>query len=228
MSSLTHFPLEPGCEDYSFLDQTVADFERGLDSIHTDSIKTPEFDRSLDEPDAITSPVPSVLLHLVRTISDNCKLQLAPSIRSYKLWCQARALLAPVPLITKMLASKFICYFSTHPEAFEFWSCTPPDNITLTPANRKADQSPSECETGIGAAAHGTLNMEQLISHLRVALVDPISSLPDSDRGGIPVSEVCELHIKIHDILDNAVSKSVGNSTHILTHVLLFCLQAVS
>ena len=27
VSSLTHFPLEPGCEDYAFLDQAVADFE---------------------------------------------------------------------------------------------------------------------------------------------------------------------------------------------------------
>ena len=38
VSSLTHFPLEPGCEDYSFLDQAVANFELGLDSIITDSI----------------------------------------------------------------------------------------------------------------------------------------------------------------------------------------------
>ena len=38
MSSLTHFSLEPGCEDYSFLDQAVADFEQGLDSILTASI----------------------------------------------------------------------------------------------------------------------------------------------------------------------------------------------
>ena len=29
VSSLTHFPLEPGCENYSFLDQAVADFEQG-------------------------------------------------------------------------------------------------------------------------------------------------------------------------------------------------------
>ena len=36
VSSLTHFPLEPGCDDYSFLDQGVADFEQGLDSILTD------------------------------------------------------------------------------------------------------------------------------------------------------------------------------------------------
>ena len=38
VSSLTHFPLESGCEDYAFLDQAVADFEQGLDSIVTDSL----------------------------------------------------------------------------------------------------------------------------------------------------------------------------------------------
>ena len=55
VSSLTHFPLEPGCQDYAFLDQAVADFEQGLDSILTDSLKTPELDTSLEKPDAITS-----------------------------------------------------------------------------------------------------------------------------------------------------------------------------
>ena len=38
VSSLTHLPLEPGCEDYSFLDQAAAAFEQGLDSFLTDSI----------------------------------------------------------------------------------------------------------------------------------------------------------------------------------------------
>ena len=52
VSSLTHFPLEPGCEDYAFLDQAVADFEQGLDSILTDSLETLELDTSLEEPDA--------------------------------------------------------------------------------------------------------------------------------------------------------------------------------
>ena len=55
VSSLTHSPLQPGCEDYAFLDQAVADFERGLDSILTDSLEIPELDTSLDEPDAVTS-----------------------------------------------------------------------------------------------------------------------------------------------------------------------------
>ena len=43
----------------------------------------------------------------------------------------------------------------------------------------------------IGTAAHATLDTQQLISHLRVALVDPISFLPDSEGEVTPVSEVC-------------------------------------
>ena len=101
VSSLTHFPLEPGCEDYGFLDQAVAHFNQGLDSILTDSLETPVLDTSLEEPDAITSSVSSGFLCLVSTLSDNSKLQLAPSISTpHKLWCQARALLAPVSLAT--------------------------------------------------------------------------------------------------------------------------------
>ena len=167
VSSLTHFPLEPGCEDYSFLDLAVNDFEQGLDSILTDSLETPELDTSLDEPDAITSSIPFGFLHLVSTLSDTSKPQLAPSIRSHKLWCQARDLLAPVPLATKMSTSKLICYFSNHPAAFRFQSLTPPDNITLSSANRKADQSLSDFQTGVGAVAHATLDTEQLISQLK-------------------------------------------------------------
>ena len=102
VSSLTHFPLELGCEDYSFLDQAVADFEKGLDSILINSLETPELDTSLDEHDAITSPDFSGYPCLVSYLSDNSKPQLAPSIRSCKYWCQARALLAPMPLATKM------------------------------------------------------------------------------------------------------------------------------
>ena len=112
MSLLTYSPLEPGCEDYSFLDWTVADFEQGLDSIFTNSLKTPELDTFLDEPDAVTSSVSSGFLHSVSTLSDNSKLQFAPSIRSHKLWCQARDLLAPVSLATKMAASKFIIFLA--------------------------------------------------------------------------------------------------------------------
>ena len=164
-------------------------------------------DASLDEPDAIPSSVSSGFPHLVSTLSDNSKVQLGPSIRSCKLWCQARALLAPVPLATKMSASKLIHYFSSHPAAFGFQSSTPLDNITLTSANRKADQSLSDLHTGVGAASHATLDTEQLISHLRVALLDTLSSLPDSEGGIIPASEVCELLLKVHNILDSAVPK---------------------
>ena len=139
--SLTHFPLEPGCEDYAFLDQVVADFEQGLDSTLIVSPETPELDTSLDKPDVITSSVSSGFLHSVSTLSDNSKLQLAPSIENHKLWCQARTLLAPVSLATKISASKLIHYFSSYPAAFGFWASTSPSNIPLNSANRKADQS---------------------------------------------------------------------------------------
>ena len=39
VSSLTHFTLELGCENYSFLDQAVADFEQSLDSISPISLR---------------------------------------------------------------------------------------------------------------------------------------------------------------------------------------------
>ena len=114
VSSLTHFPLEPGCEDYAFLDQAIADFEQGLDTILTDSFETPELDTSLDEPDIITSSV-YFWVSPLSTLSNNSMLQLAPSIHTHKLWCQASTLLAPVSLATKMSASKLIHYFSSHP-----------------------------------------------------------------------------------------------------------------
>ena len=62
-----------------FLDQAVADFEQGLDSILTDSLETPEMDTYLDEPDVITSLVSYGFLHSVSTLSDNSNPQLAPS-----------------------------------------------------------------------------------------------------------------------------------------------------
>ena len=71
----------------------------------------------------------------------------------------------------------------------------------MNSANRKADLSLSDFQTGVGAAANATLDMEQLISYLQVALVDTLSSLCDAEGGIIHVSEVCELLLKIHDIL---------------------------
>ena len=89
----------------------------------------------------------------------------------------------------------------------------------MNPSNRKVDQSLSEFQTGIDAAAHATLDTEQLISHTRVKFIDTISFLKDSEGGVISVSEVHQLLTRINDILDNVMSKWVGNTTHILAHV---------
>ena len=123
-------------------------------------------------------------------------------------------------LATKMSASKLIHYFCSHPAAFGFWASTPPDNISLNSTNRKVDQSLSNFQTGLGTTAHATLDTEQLISHLQVALVDTLSSLPEAEGDVIPVSEVCELLLQIHGILDKAVSKhELENSACILAHL---------
>ena len=96
----------------SHLNKAVADFEESLDSILTDSIKTSELDTSFEEPDVITLSVSSGFPCSVSTISVTSKPQLAPRIKSHQLWCQARALLLPVPLAGKISASKLIQYFS--------------------------------------------------------------------------------------------------------------------
>ena len=77
----------------------------------------------------------------------------------------------------------------------------------MNSANRKVDQSISDFQTGLGATAHATLDTEQLISHLQVALVDTFSSLPEAEGDVIPALEVHELPLWIHGILDKAVSK---------------------
>ena len=66
VSSLTQFPLEPGCEYYSFLNQAMANFEQGLDCILNDSLETTELDTSLDESDSNTPSVSSGIFQLVR------------------------------------------------------------------------------------------------------------------------------------------------------------------
>ena len=105
LSTSTNFPLEVGCEDCSFLDQTVEDFEHGLDSNLTDSVNTLELDVSLDEADMIPSSASPNFICSFGTVSDTFRLQLAPSIKCYKLWCQARVLLFLVLQAGKIFVS---------------------------------------------------------------------------------------------------------------------------
>ena len=104
VSTLTHFPLEPGYENYSFSDQVVKDFEHGFDSTLTESVKTPELDASFDEADTMPSSFSPGFLHLVSTICNISKLQLTPTIKPHELWYQARALLFPVPQVGKIVS----------------------------------------------------------------------------------------------------------------------------
>ena len=80
-----------------------------------------------------------------------------------------------------MSASKFIHYFSSHPETYGFWASLPPDSITLNPTNKRTDHRISDFQTGIGAGGHATLDTKQFISYTKAALVDKTTSLQSSD-----------------------------------------------
>ena len=212
LSSLTHFQLEPVCGDCLFLHKALADFEQDLDSILTDSIKMLELDASFVEPGGVPSPVSWGYLHSFFTISDTSKLQLAPGIKSHKLWCQARALLLPVPVAGKM-SSKLIWYFSSHPAAFGFWS-SPPD---------KLHSESSQQEDGLESvwfldwhwcgclchfwhrAAYFSYQNSSCWYH---CLFSGFWRSANSSPGNTWI-------IMIHDILDSVVSKLVGNAAHI-------------
>ena len=71
-----HFLFEPGFEEYSFLDQVVADLESGLDSILTDSIEILKLDAYFDEPDVVTFSVSSEFMCLVASNLIKCGSQL--------------------------------------------------------------------------------------------------------------------------------------------------------
>ena len=78
-----------------------------------DSIDTLELDASFDEPDDIASSVSwSSYTHY---LAKNPKLQLAPRIKSHKLWCLASVVLLPVSLTGGISASTYIHYVSSHP-----------------------------------------------------------------------------------------------------------------
>ena len=67
-----------------------------------DSIETLKVEASYAEPETVASSVLSGFLHLFSTLSDNSEWQPSLSIKSHKLWCQARALLLLIQLVGRM------------------------------------------------------------------------------------------------------------------------------
>ena len=63
----------------------MEDFDHGLDSILKDFVSAPKLDAFLDEVDAILSSASLGFLHLVSTLSDTFRPQLAPSMKTCKL-----------------------------------------------------------------------------------------------------------------------------------------------
>ena len=167
------------------------------------TLNTSEGSASFVEAGVMSSSDSSGFIFLDSTISDKSRPQL-PSMKSHKLWCKTRALLLPVVQAGKMAASYFDSLLFLPSSCIGFWVYLPPYNITLSPANKRTDQS-SAFHTSIDATAHAVLDTEQLISHTRSPLVDTFASLQGSDGGVFAASEVHKLLTKIHDILKNSV-----------------------
>ena len=170
VSTLAHFPLEPGCGDYSFWSTQL----RTLSMVFTPSSLTPSKHQNWMHPLVrlrlgLHQCFQGFYAWLVWT-----ELWIAPRIKSHKLWCQTRALFHLYCRQERSQSFKLIHYLSSHPAAFGFQALSPPDNISLNPVNKK---SLYDFEMGIHAAAHATLDTNQLISHTSAALIDRVASL---------------------------------------------------
>ena len=109
-------------------EEVVEEFNHDLESILMDSINIRfqgfhQHTRTgciLSELDAIYSSTSSGFLNYISNLFDSSKLQSVPSIKFCKLRCQVRALIIPLALAGRMLASKLFHYFSSHPVTLGF------------------------------------------------------------------------------------------------------------
>ena len=193
----------------------VKDFDSGLKPILMDSIDTPELEVSFDEADVMPSSVSSGYLCLVSTHYDNSRLQLAPNIKCYTLWCQAKSLLLPVPQVGKISASKLIYHFSCHPAVFGFQDSLPPDSITLICLLLRLHR----VQWLIQLLTYGILFSYQGCScwYYHLSTMFWWRSYYNLRSAWIT---------RIHDILDSAVSKQVGDKL-VFSISFYFCFQAV-
>ena len=107
--TLNHFPLKAGCENYPFWTRLLKTLSMVL-ILSSETLLT-YWNRM--------HPLMRLMLYilqssgflcLVSTISDNSRLQLAPSIKSCKLWCQARYICLSPRQVRCELLSLFITF----------------------------------------------------------------------------------------------------------------------
>ena len=106
VSTLAHFQLEPGCEDYSFLGQAVENLGM-IRILFSQPLSTHE---NWMHPLMKLVPYLIKFLCLVSTVYDTSRLQLAPSLKSCMLWCQARVLLC---FSCRQVKCQLLSYFVT-------------------------------------------------------------------------------------------------------------------
>ena len=105
-----------------------------------------------------------------------------------------------------MSAYKFICHFPVIQQHF--------DSGLLCHLITSPDLP--DFQTGIGAAAHATLD-RGICLHTRTTFVDTVTYLQGSDKRTNYSFRSAWIH-RIHNILDNAVLKWVGNTVYIIAY----------
>ena len=86
-------------------------------------------------------------------------------------------------------------------------------------AKTKTDQSLSDFQTGIGAAAYAILDTEQLILCTKLHSLSLLPSYSILIERLFQLQNFTNYLIKIHDILNNVVSNQVGNTSCILAYL---------
>ena len=157
LSTLIHFPLESGCEDYSFFRTK----QQTLSMVLIPSLLT-QFE-CCNWMHPLMSLIPCLLVSL-----QGIYAQLEPFliILNFSLLLESNLINYGARLGTDRLnvSLKTESLFFQSSSGIWIWASPPLDNITLNPANKKTDYSLSDFQTGIGATAHATLDTEHLIS----------------------------------------------------------------
>ena len=84
-------------------------------------------------------------------------------------------------MVRKMIASKLIHYFCSHPVDIVFLASSSLDETTLNASNKKTDQNLSNVQTCSSAAIQAKLDTKKCIFCTRTTHVDNVVSLWDSD-----------------------------------------------
>ena len=136
---------------------------------------------------------------------------------SWKLWAEVRGLLQQgTSNSQKVSASKLVKYFTSANQAFGFRAPSAPDGLSLDKSKKAEETKLSEFQTMLGAAAHASVEAEQLVSRLCRSISNLDSILDGPPGQTVETAEVRLRLAEVKEVLDASVSHRIGNTVRIL------------